>query len=249
MGLLSGAGSELMRAGQKMKALSAVKVQQKRRMLQAVSCWEQQNRYVIYDNNDHTRELFFIQEGSKCWERMLIPSDCAPWRLDFHNLPPEGLQGAEDGTQFPAFLHVERPCSRTCCCIHRPEAIITELPSNRVLGTLRDPFSIWHYTFQIFDTTGVERLRSSLSCCRKSIICPCPGSVADFPITDAVDDHDVAILRKTWMWGDHCPCCFKDWDNYTVHFGEAASSDFKMLLIALATFVQLRYFDSRNDGG
>jgi len=245
--LMQGAGPEMTNAVQKMQNMTAVKVQQKRRLLEAVSCWEQQNRYMISDQNDQAKQLYFVQEGSKWWERMCLPSDCKPWRMDFHNLPQGGLQDGTDGTSHPAFLHIERPCSLTCCCINRPEAIITEVPSGRVLGTLRDPFAFCNLTFQVFDSTGAETLKSSTCCCTKGLICKCPGCIVDFPINDARDGRDVATLRKTWMWGDHCPMCFKDWDNYAVHFGEASNPDYKLLLIALSTFVQMRYFDSRND--
>lgn len=233
-------------AAQKMANMSAVKVQQKRRLLEAVSCWEQQNRYMIYDQNNQSQQLYFVQEGSKWWERMCIPNDCKPWRMDFHNLPPGGIGEEPDGTRFPVFLHIERPCSLTCCCINRPEAIITEVPSGRVLGTLRDPFACCSLTFQVFDAAGQETLKSSSCCCKKALCCPCPGCVVEFPIDDARSGSSVASLQKTWMWGDHCPICFKDWDNYAVHFGQAANPDYKMLLIGLATFVQMRYFDSRN---
>jgi len=38
----------------------------------------------------------------------------------------------------------------------------------------------------------------------------------------------------------------KDWDNNVIHFGETANPDYKMLLITMATFIQLRLFDRRN---
>lgn len=247
MGVMQGASAEMQSAAQKIARTQHVKVQQKRQLLEAVSCWEQQNKYVIYDGPDeNSNPIYFIQEGSAWWERMCFPPDCKPWRMDYHNIPPTGMPEGTDPKMFPVFMHIERPCSLTCLCINRPEAIITEVPSGRVLGKLRDPWHCYNLTFEIQDPADVTRLTSSTCCCSKGLICPCPGCTVDFPIADAGDQHDVATITKTWMWGDCCPMCFKDWDNNVIHFGETANPDYKMLLITMATFIQLRMFDRRN---
>lgn len=253
MGVLQGASAEMQMAAQKIVGAQHVKVQQKRQLLQAVSCWEQQNRYVIYDGpEESSNPIYYVQEGTTCFERICLGScpECKPWRMDYHNIPPTGM--TDDPQKFPIFMHIERPCSLTCCCINRPEAVITEVPSGRVLGKLRDPFHCWNLTFQVQDAGGVTRLTSNTCCCQKGLICapcgPCFGCTVDFPIEDAGDQHQVAQITKTWMWGDLCPICFKDWDNNVIHFGEAANPDYKMLLITLATFIQMRYFDARNQG-
>jgi len=254
MNFLESAENELRHAAQKLHKIKACRVQQKQQALEGAAsacccvCCEQNNRYVIYDLNDKrmVKPLFYVQEQSRYWERNCLPIGCKPWRLDFHNVPPEGLRDGYDPTTYKKFLHIERPCSATCCCINRPHARIHEFPSNRMLGTLRDPFNPCMYTFQIRDAHGVETLRSSTCCCSVARFCPCPGTEMHFPVYDATDGADVATLNKTWMAGDCCPCCFEDWDNYSVFFGDATQSDYKFLLIGLATFVQMRYFDSRN---
>jgi hypothetical protein len=252
MGVLAGATAELQVASQKIQHANQVKVMQQRQLLQALSCFEQQNRYLVYDGPTmEANPVFYVQEGSKCWERNCCPyPDCKPWRMTYHNIPPGAVpsDGAIDPVamqQHPAFLHIERPMSCTCCCINRPEAIITELPSGRVVGKLRDPFAFCNFTFQIQDPSGQERLKSSTYCCQLGF-CPCPGCQVSFPINDSSDDHQVATITKTWMKGECCPLCFKDWDNNVINFGEAANPDYKMLLMTLATFIQMRYFDGRS---
>lgn len=252
MGVLQGASAEMQMAAQKIAGAQHVKVQQKRQLLQGFcACIEQQNKYVIYDGPDvNSNPIYYVQETSTCFERIILGQcqDCKPWRMDYHNIPPTGM--TETPTDFPVFMHIERPCSLTCCCFNRPEAIITEQPSGRVLGKLRDPWHCYNLTFQVQDAGGVTRLSTNTCCIQKGLCCPwpCCGCQVHYPIDDAGDGHQVAQITKTWMMGDLCPLCFKDWDNNVIHFGEAANPDYKMLLITLATFIQMRYFDSRNQG-
>jgi len=251
MGVMMGASNELQSASMKMAHTGAVKVQQQRQILEAVSCFEAQNRYLIYDGpTPESTPIFYVQEGSLWWERMCCPPDCKPWRMTYHNIDPSAVAGGispEKLKQYPAFLHIERPCSLTCWCLNRPEAVITEGgPGGRILGKLRDPCAPCHLTFEIQDPSGQNRLDSRLCFCQKGLLCPCPGCTVDFPINDIGDGHQVAQITKTWMAGDCCPLCFKDWDNNVIHFGEASNPDYKMLLITLATFIQMRYFDGRN---
>jgi len=251
MGMMAGASPELQQASAKIQATSQVKVMQQRQILQAISCWEQQNRYLVFDGpTDQATPVFYVQEGTKCWERFCPCPECKPWRMTYYNIPPGAVANGVDPTvittQYPAFLHIDRPMSATCLCFNRPEAIITELPSGRVIGKLRDPCALCNLTFQILDPSDQERLNSSTCICQKGLLCPCPGCTVNYPILDSKDGHQVAEIVKTWMWGDLCPLCCKDWDNNVITFGEAANPDYKMLLMTLATFIQMRYFDSRN---
>jgi len=247
MGISQGAQGEMMNAIQKLTPLQSVKVQQKRRLLEAVTCFDQQNMYVVYMNE--TTPMFWIQENTPCLQRNCLPPDCGPWNLSYHNIGPQGLDEGASGKHFPEFLNIDRPCSLTCCCFNRPEAIVVEKPSGRMLGKLRDPWACCNFTFQIFDASGIERLKTNTCCCQVGNFCRCPGVQIVFPVLDSTSDSDVATLTKTWMMGDCCPLCFKDWDNFQTHFGQAANPDFKLLLLALTSFIHLRMFSTANQQG
>lgn len=234
----------------KLQPLASNRIQQKRKLLEAVTCLEQQNMYMIYAGESTEQQLFWVQENSSFLQRNCLPNDCAPWNLSFHDLPlgqqvPEG----ETGKFHPEFLRIERPCSCTICCYNRPEAVITEVPSGRVIGSLRDPWACCDFTFEVKDGSGNQTLKSFTTCCQKGTFCPCPGNEVNFPVTDVSDGHEVALVKKIWMMGDCCPCCSKDWSNMTVRYGEVKSLDYKLLLMALASFIQIRQYDSRNNDG
>jgi len=246
MSIQGGAQGALASAITKIQHLEVARIQQKRKLLEAVSCLEQQNMYTLYAGEGTETPLFWVQENSSCIQRNCLPNDCAPWNLSYHDIGPEGLPEGNSGKHFPEFLRIERPCSLTCCCFNRPEATIMEMPSGRVLGKLRDPFDICSWKFQIQDAAGVERLKTQQCCCQLGTFCPCPGNTINLPVLDSGDQHEVAKITKTWMCGDCFPCFFKDWSNVSVRFGDATDPDYKLLLLSLGNFVQLRLFDSRN---
>lgn len=246
MDIQAAAGIELRNALAKIQPLEAARLQQKRKLLEAVTCFEQQNMYVIYAGTDiSSNPLYWVQENSSCIQRNLLPNDCAPWNLTYHDINGQLADGTS-GKHFPVFMEIDRPCSFTFCCLNRPTATIIEKPSGRVLGSLRDPWALCNITSQILGANGEETLKSNVCCCKPGLFCMCPGCKVDFPIMDSASDNVMANIVKTWVCGDICPLCSKDWSNVTVHFGQATNTDYKLLLLALGNFVQLRNFDSRN---
>lgn len=246
MNVAAGAQGPMGAALQQIQLLSSSRIQQQRRLLEAVSCFEQQNMYIVYAGEGTDNQLFWVQENSSCIQRNCLPSDCAPWRLNFHILQ-QPVPAGETGKNNPEFLQIERPCSFTCCCFNRPEATITEVPSGRVIGSLRDPWACCNFTYQVMDSSGAERLNTNTCCCQLGACCACPGNKVTYPVLDSADSHEVATVQKIWMCGDCCPCCSKEWSNVTVHYGEATNLDYKLLLLALGSFIQIRQFDSRNN--
>jgi len=241
MNIQSGAQGDMVIAFHKVDGLPSVRIMQKRKLLEALGCFDQQNMYVVY--NPQNQPIFWVQENTPCLQRNCLPSDCAPWNLSYHNIGPEGLPEGQSGKHFPEFMEINRPCSLTCLCFNRPQGDVTEKPNNRPIGKLADPWHCCNFTYQVFDASGEERMSTNTCCCQVGTLCPCPGNTIEFPIMDT-KGQDMATLTKTWMMGDCCPLCFKDWDNFQAKFLEGASADHKMLLMALASFIHLRQFSS-----
>jgi len=238
-------GSALADAMGRVGNLTHARVQQKRKLLEAVGCWNQQNQYVVYAGEDQSTPIFWVQENTGCLQRICCPPDCGPWNMSYHLIGNEGLAEGMSGKHFPQFMVIDRPCTATCLCFNRPEATITTIPDGKVLGTVRDPFSCFNFTYRIADPGGNDTLKIESCCIQFGLCCPCPGNKVIFPIL-AGDNSHIATMTKTWMMGDCCPFCFKDWDNNVIDFGQASNSDYKMLLIGLVTFVQMRLFDAKN---
>mmetsp|Transcript_62677 Transcript_62677/g.149521 ORF Transcript_62677/g.149521 Transcript_62677/m.149521 type:complete len:275 (+) Transcript_62677:89-913(+) len=221
-------------------------LRQQRQWIEALTGFERNNRYVMRDESG--RDLFFVQEGSTCLERNCCKGECKAWRMDVYLLGPGGVDaGLQSMTPF---MHLERPCTLTCFCLNRPEVEVSELPSGRVLGYIEEPFTCCNLTFTVHDTNRNPLLKTDISLCNWGLCCPCPCEglpcqTVEFPITDFENGQEVAKIRKHWMFGDICQC-LGEWDNYWMEFGAVNNPDFKVLITGLALFVQMRFFDSRN---
>lgn len=224
----------------KLEVVNAIKLQEQRNVTEAITGIEQNNLYVITDMEG--KELFAIKENSSCYERTCFCCcpDWKPWRMDFYNIPDEGIIEDNFGDHF---MHLERPCNLSCCCLCRPFVQVSD-PDGKMLGRLREPRSRWSYAYTINDTQGNHILNSEAGMCQSGRFCRCPGFQVSFPVFD-VSAIRVAEVRKTWTKGDCCPCCFQDWNKYVVEFGQAASPETKLLLVSLAVVVQMRHFDTR----
>eukprot|EP00933_Yihiella_yeosuensis_P052237 TRINITY_DN50264_c0_g1_i1.p1 TRINITY_DN50264_c0_g1~~TRINITY_DN50264_c0_g1_i1.p1 ORF type:complete len:286 (+),score=74.16 TRINITY_DN50264_c0_g1_i1:112-969(+) len=198
---------------------------------------EMPNRYNVFADGGRD-ELFFAAEQTNCCNRNLKQCfpDCAPW--DLHVLY------THRGNQMKAF-HVERPWTCTCCCFNRPIMTVTDAISGEKLGSLKDPFACCNYTFAVRDPADEVVLNANGNCCQCGLCCPCPcGPCAEvnFPITDARSGEKVGYVQKK------VPGCCKfflasDVDNYYVDFGGVQDPKYKALLMALAIFIDFRYFN------
>lgn len=226
-------------------SLPRVQIRQQRQIVEALTGFERNNRYIIRDEGG--RDIFFCKENSHCYERNCCHGACKPWRMDVFIIARGGA-GAED--MIP-FLHMERPCTCTCLCLNRPEVFLSDLSTGASLGSITEPFAFCDLVFGLKDAMGNQVLDSTGKCCQMGLMCPCPcegcpGKEVSFPVTDSTSSLLVGTVTKVWMMGDCCPLCFKEWDNYWVHFGAVQDPRWKMMLIALAIFVQMRFFDRRD---
>jgi len=223
-----------------------MQMRQQRQWIEALTGFERNNRYVL--RGPDGQDLFFMKENSSCIERNCCSGECKAWRMDIFLLGPRGVEGGLES--MTPFMHLERPCTMTCLCFDRPEVEISELPSGRVIGYITDPFAICNLNFVVHDQNRNPLLRSDTPLCRCGLCCPCPCSgipcnEVQFPVTDISTGQDVAMVHKFWMFGDICPC-LGEWDNYWAEFGAINSPDYKMLILALSVFIQMRFFDRRN---
>jgi len=223
-----------------------MQLRQQRQWIEALTGFERNNRYVLRDTQGN--DIFFVRENSTCIERNFCKGACKAWRMDVYLLGPQGIQGGE--ASMTPFIHMERPCTLTCFCMNRPEVLISELGSGRLLGSIFEPFAWCNLQFEVRDPANQPVLITDIACCQWGLCCPCPCDGAPcnelaFPVTDIGSGQPVAEVLKKWMWGD-CVQCMGEWDNYWIKFGSASNPDYKVLLVALSIFIQMRFFDRRN---
>merc|ERR1712048_1073823 len=148
----------------------------------------------------------------------------------------------------PKFMHLERPFTCTCCCLNRPKVVISEMPSGNVIGTLEDPFACCALTTTVTEPGQANPLlMADGSICQPGLCCPCPGNKVDFPVKDTNTGSHIAHLTKVWTVGDCCPFFSKEWSAFDVNFGAAQNPRYKLLITSLAIFIQMAWFDKRNE--
>lgn len=258
MGLHRQAGPNMLSAIQKFNNLSSIKVQQKAQPLDGQACCSKSNMYLIYDTIEKPKagarpaqELFFVhEEQNGC---AMLPGDCRPWQMVVHDLPPPEDRYDEGDVGEP-FLLINRPWSCACCpCQKRAKARISEVPSDRTLGYLDDPQSnrCCFVRYQVLDSNENVRLDTkSCTGCKIGPCCRCPGCKMDFDVMDVEDGEVAAKIRKKWTCGECCPlpCCPDNWEHYGVVFEKDTENDYKMMLMSLAVFIHVRFFDHPSQG-
>lgn len=225
-----------------------LQLRQQRQWLEAMTGFEKNNKYCLRDEAGN--DIFFVKENSTCMERTCagcMGGLCKQWRMDIFLLGPQGVAGGLDS--MTPFIHLERPCHATFCCLNRPEVVVTDAQTQAKIGTIREPFTFCNLKFEILNATDTPFLNVEACCCQPGLCCPMPCDgvpcqLIDFPITDVQSGNTVAHIQKKWRWGDAFPCA-KEWDDYWIEFGEA-NNDFKVLFLATSIFIQMRFFDKRN---
>lgn len=232
-----------------LNSLEGVEVKEKASLIEALTAIigaeiEMANKYKIFAPGGE-EELFYAVEETSCIMRQVKSCcpDCAPWKLNM--LYTRG--GAQE-----VVYKMNRDATCTCCCFNRPVINVNDAHTQNKIGSIRDPCACCDLTFQVRDPNDDPVLKVRGGCCQWGLCCPLPcGPCAEvnFDIQDYKTGADVGHLKKK------VPGCCKwlvapDVDNYKIQFGGVQNPEYKVLMIALAIFIDFRYFnDNSNDDG
>lgn len=221
--------------------LQSMEVKEKASMIEAVTALlgteiEMANKYNILSGTGE--DVFYAGEETDFCTRQAkrcFP-DCAPWNVDIIY-----TQGGRSQLAFK----LERPCTLTCCCCNRPVINVTDVVRGQSIGSIVDPFACCDLTFALRDPAEATVLKASGGCCQWGLCCPLPCgpcSTVDFSIQGTSGEALGSVTKKV-------PSCFKflvadDVDNYKIDFGGVRKAEEKALLMALAIFIDFRYFSN-----
>jgi hypothetical protein len=229
---------------QELASMSHMEIKEKASIIEAVTAalgaeFEMANRYEIFNNSG--QQVFFAAEQTDCCKRQLkscLP-DCIAWDVDIIYLPTNQV-----------VYKLSRPFSCTCCCFNRPTITITDETQGREIGSIKDPCACCDLTFTLRGPDEEAAIYGRGGCCQWGLCCPLPCgpcSTVEFGLEDANSGSDVGTITK------HVPSCCKflfasDVDNYKIDFGGIQNPDYKALVMAMAIFIDFRYFsDNSND--
>jgi len=225
-----------------------IEIKQRASKLECLTCdcWESKNKYDVIQDG---KRVFYAHETTGCCMRQFqncLP-DCAPWdvKIDYTGGWTPGGETA---------YHMTKDCTYcTFLCINRPVTKITDSSGNLV-GSIRDPCACipTNMTFTVNDANGDGALWAESGCCQWGLCCPMPCGpckYVDFPVKDS-SGQQVAHMRKSMkscLQMLCCSCLFEDTENYTIEFAEVKDPRNKALLMALAVFTDMRYFNNKSD--
>ncbi|CAB3407663.1 unnamed protein product [Caenorhabditis bovis] len=199
--------------------LDCVIVHQKKELMEIVSDFEMNNRYVL--KNAAGQQAYFALEESGCCERQF----CGPRRgFTIHivdNFQKEVLTVRRDFKCLSSTY-----CAMCMCC--KTECTITS-PSTGVVGSARQSFGCCSVNLDILDANGDAIFKIEGPCCLTLISC----SDKEFPIKTM---DGVIVGAITQKWGGCCKEAFTDADTFQVTF--PLDLDVKMKAVLLgATFL------------
>lgn len=226
-----------------MDDVDSIDVIEKASLLEAASAFlgqevEMENKYKIVDGRTG-KDLYYAVEKTEFLSRQTKQccGDCAPWEVD--------VVHTEGGSSEMAFT-LTRPRTCTCCCCNRPTVTVRDARSGRTLGSLSDPCSCCCTTldFEIRDAHGSQVATASSGNCQCGLCCPCPCGPCSRIHLDVEDKSGNKVGHLYRQIPGCCKWFFApDVDNYHVEFGQGLQPSYKVLLMALALFMDFRYFN------
>mmetsp|Transcript_26238 Transcript_26238/g.61449 ORF Transcript_26238/g.61449 Transcript_26238/m.61449 type:complete len:295 (+) Transcript_26238:45-929(+) len=232
-----------MQSMEQLNYVSSVQIKEQVRIVEALTAAlgqeiEMANKYQILDSKTG-QEIFFAVEQTDCLTMQLKQCcpDCAAWNVDLLY------------QQTPAFK-LERNWTLTCCCFNRPVLYVKDLQGVPI-GEVEDPCTCCNLVFHAKDHQGSDLVTIDGGCCQLGLCCPCPcGPCAEvkFEIQDPSGRQIGEIIKRLscckWMIQD-------DVDNYHIEFGEVGHPAAKLMVMAVAIFMDFKYFStsSRDDNG
>jgi len=209
------------------------------------NCFESKNKFDVYKGRE---VIFYGHETTACCVRQCqtMCPDCASFEFQIDYV---GRDGPVEGA-----LTMTKACSPcTFLCINRPVTYVRD-QDGVLLGSIRDPCALIpaNMTFQVQDENGEDMYRAESGCCQWGICLPLPCGpcrTVEFPLVDANNGNTVGEVQKS-MKGCFkmccCSFCFDDLENYKVTFGDVKDLRSRALLMALAIFIDFRYFNNAN---
>eukprot|EP00746_Dinoflagellata_sp_MGD_P077770 gnl/MRDRNA2_/MRDRNA2_31163_c0_seq1.p1 gnl/MRDRNA2_/MRDRNA2_31163_c0~~gnl/MRDRNA2_/MRDRNA2_31163_c0_seq1.p1 ORF type:complete len:333 (-),score=52.98 gnl/MRDRNA2_/MRDRNA2_31163_c0_seq1:42-1040(-) len=219
---------------------------------------EMANKYVIKTEEGHP--IFLAVEKTNVCNRQ-CGGDCRAVDVDVAIIGQDSALSEEagstvdwnfnpiqhvDSSESQVFIKLRKDFQCTLCCFNRPEVRVMSVASGKLLGIIKHPWNFCDMTFSISDHFEQELLRARAGCCQSGILCPCPlgpCSEVSFSVTDPASGRELASLRKQ-VPGCLKYCFAQDVNNYLVEFDKIEDPTQRALMVALALFIDFRYFNS-----
>ena len=231
---------------------TGVLIRQEAQFFEQMTGCESPNRYYVFSQSPQggMKLLFKCKEYSECCMRNCCPAQSREFNMAIKHI----ATAANLDENFSApFVNVRKPFKCTCCCLERPEMLVSYGGNNQPLGRIKQPFTCCDPMFTTYDNTGVIRNTIHADCCQCGLICKnnfC-GKLSEvvfnvFGGSNVVTSPVGSIIKKVATAAELVTSA----DSYQVNFPPQATPTDKMLLIVAGLMIDYQFFEetaSSND--
>eukprot|EP00915_Cephaloidophora_sp_WS-2016_P001250 GHVH01001765.1.p1 GENE.GHVH01001765.1~~GHVH01001765.1.p1 ORF type:complete len:318 (+),score=49.03 GHVH01001765.1:112-1065(+) len=195
--------------------------------------YEGEKVFEVVDS-DTGYPAMIVKESSNFIERNCVPSKCRPFRFTI-------FSRASSTVLLPA-AQLNKGCSMTCV---NKMMKVTSSDGRRTIGYIAPSHHCCRIQFTAYDRKQRELFQIHGSKFQLSSVVgklPLPGFKR--VIFNALDDRGHRMGMIANEWGGTFRELLGDADDYTVTFGKHMDSDTKLMMLATAFYLDMRYFTS-----
>ena len=201
---------------------------------------EMENIYHVYGSSTSGfRFLLKCRESSSWCTRRCCTSSRRGFNMDIGFI----ASGNPMDPIASQFARADKGCTLGCCCLCRPEMILTLVDTKELVGRARFVCTLCDPTFHVYDEKDILRYIITGSCCQCGLMCThnkCGKfSEVKFDIITP-DGEKVGKVMKQRANGVEY---ITDADSYEVVFPKDATPRDKLLLTAVGLLIDYQYFE------
>lgn len=141
------------------------------------------------------------------------------------------------------FARADKGCTLGCCCLCRPEMILTLVDTKELVGRARFVCTLCDPTFHVYDEKDILRYIITGSCCQCGLMCThnkCGKfSEVKFDIITPDGEKVGKVMKQRANGAEY----ITDADSYEVVFPKDATPRDKLLLTAVGLLIDYQYFE------
>ena len=201
---------------------------------------EMENLYHVYGSSTSGfRFLLKCRESSSWCTRRCCTSSRRGFNMDIGFI----ASGNPMDPIASQFARADKGCTLGCCCLCRPEMILTLVDTKELVGRARFVCTLCDPTFHVYDEKDILRYIITGSCCQCGLMCThnkCGKfSEVKFDIITPDGEKVGKVMKQRANGAEY----ITDADSYEVVFPKDATPRDKLLLTAVGLLIDYQYFE------
>ena len=226
---------------------TGVLIRQQPQFFEMYTGCESPNRYYVFSQSSQggMKLLFKCKEISGCCMRNCCPANSREFNMVIKHIANSTY--LDDNFQ-KTFVNVVKPFKCTCCCLERPEMMVTFSESNQPLGKIKQPFTCCDPKITLYDNDGDLKYTIHADCCQCGILCASNffGKMSEavfniYKSNNLTEPPCGTIIKKSANFAELITTA----DSYQINFPPESTPNDKMNLIAAGLMIDYQFFEEK----